>query len=66
MCECIRNYLMNYFVKNLFRLDKWKHQVMPIPKTRLDKKVQLSGQWLPTWSTSDIWKVDHPYNGLQF
>ncbi|XP_058756746.1 uncharacterized protein LOC131629959 [Vicia villosa] len=48
------------------RLDKRKHNVMPNPRKRLDKETHLSGEWLPTWSSGDLWQVHHPYNGLQF
>lgn len=64
MCEWIRDYLMNRIANNLVKLNKWKHKVMPIPRKRLYKEVILSGQWLPTWSMSDMLQVRHPYNGL--
>ncbi|XP_058761902.1 uncharacterized protein LOC131657970 [Vicia villosa] len=66
MCEWIRNYLMNRIVNNLEKLSKWNHNIMPMPRKRLDKEVSMSGQWLPTWSMGDIWQVHHPFNGKQF
>lgn len=57
---------MNRVANNFVRFDKWKHQVMLIPKKLLYNEILLSGQWLPTWSICDIWQVHHPYNGLQF
>ncbi|XP_058756954.1 uncharacterized protein LOC131630180 [Vicia villosa] len=47
-------------------MNKWKHNVMPNPRKRLDKETHFSGEWLPTWSSGDLWQVHHPYNGLQF
>ncbi|XP_058776113.1 stress-response A/B barrel domain-containing protein UP3-like [Vicia villosa] len=32
----------------------------------LDKETHLSGEWMPTWSSGDLWQVHHPYNGLQW
>lgn len=66
MVEWIRNYLMNRIANSVVKLDKWKHNVMPNPRKRLDKETYLSGEWLPTWSSGDLWQVHHPYNGLQF
>lgn len=57
---------MNKVAINLVKLDKWKHNKMPKPRKRLDKKVMSSGQWLPTWSVGQIWQVRHPFNGMQF
>ncbi|CAI8590917.1 unnamed protein product [Vicia faba] len=45
-----------------FKLDN----VLPIPRKRLDKDILMSGEWMPTWSMDELWKVYHPYNGLQF
>lgn len=41
-------YLMSRAANNLTSLDKWKHQVMSIPKKRPDKEVMLSGPLFPT------------------
>ncbi|KAI5392484.1 hypothetical protein KIW84_077040 [Lathyrus oleraceus] len=56
---------MNMVDSSLFKLGKWKHNGMPVPRKRFDKEIQMSGQWLPTRSMSDMWNVHHPYNGLQ-
>ncbi|CAI8605785.1 unnamed protein product [Vicia faba] len=66
MVEWIRNNMMNRIANSVVKLDKWKHNVMPNPRKRLDKETYLSGEWLPTWSSGDLWQVHHPYNGLQF
>ncbi|XP_058751002.1 uncharacterized protein LOC131624021 [Vicia villosa] len=66
MVEWIRNYMMNRIANNIVKLDKWKHNVMPNPRKRLDKETHLSGKWMPTWGSGDLWQVHHPYNGLQF
>ncbi|XP_058783743.1 uncharacterized protein LOC131658471 [Vicia villosa] len=34
MCEWIRNYLMNRMAISVSKLDKWQHNVMPIPRKR--------------------------------
>lgn len=57
---------MNRVSSNLVMLENWKHNVMPLPRKRIDKEVLMSGQWLPTWSMAEIWQVHHPYNRLQF
>lgn len=66
MCEWIRNYIINRVANSLVKLDKWKNNVMLIPRKKLDKEILLSGQWLPTWSKGELWQVHHTYNGLQF
>ncbi|XP_058783754.1 uncharacterized protein LOC131658483 [Vicia villosa] len=66
MCEWIRNYLMNRMAISVSKLDKWQHNVMPIPRKRLDHEVLLSGQWVPTWSGEQCWQINHAYNGHQF
>ena len=66
MVKWIRNYLMSRIVNSLVKLDKWKHNVMPNPRKRLDKETLMSGEWMPTWSMGELRQVHHPYNGLQF
>lgn len=66
MCEWIRNYVMNRVIISLVKLDKWKHNVIPIPRKILDREILLSGQWLPTGSKGELWQVHHPCNELQF
>lgn len=51
---------------NVVKLEKWKHNVIFVPRKRIDKEVLMSVQWLLTWSIVEIWLVHHPYNGLQF
>ncbi|CAI8591544.1 unnamed protein product [Vicia faba] len=63
--KCISK-LNTGIANSVVKLDKWKHNVMPNPRKRLDKETYLSGEWLPTWSSGDLWQVHHPYNGLQF
>lgn len=57
---------MNKVANNLVKLDKWKHNAMPIHRKKLDEEIMLNGQWLPTWSMGELWQVHHPYNKLQF
>jgi len=65
-CEWIRNYLMNRMSTARVKLDKWQHNIMPMPRKRLDKEVCMSGHWTPIWSIDEEWKVHHSYNGQQF
>lgn len=66
MCKWIRNYCTNRIAANLKKLDNWPHDVMPMPRKRLDKEVMMSGQWLQNWSVGDKWQVNHSYNDEQF
>ena len=66
MCEWIRNYLMNRMSTCRVKLERWHHNIMPMPRKRLDKEVFMSGQWTPNWSIGDEWQVTHSYNQQQF
>jgi hypothetical protein len=66
MCEWIRNYLMNRMSTARVKLDKWQHNIMPMPRKRLDKEIFMSGHWTPIWSIDEVWQVHHSYNGQQF
>ncbi len=57
MCEWIRNYLMNRMSACRVKLDKWQHNIMPMPRKRLDKEIFMSGQWTPMWSIDEEWQV---------
>ena len=48
------------------KLDRWHHNIMHMPKKRLDKEVFMSGHWTPIWSIGDEFQVTHSYNGQQF
>ncbi|XP_058783089.1 uncharacterized protein LOC131657741 [Vicia villosa] len=66
MCEWIRKYLMNRVATSVSKLEKWPHNVMPIPRKRLDNEVFHSGNWLPTWSMAETFQVTHTYNNHEF
>jgi hypothetical protein len=66
MCEWIRTYLMNRIGTARIKLDRWQHNIMPMPRKRLDKEVFLSGQWTPSLSVGDEWQVIHHYGDQQF
>jgi len=66
MCEWIRNYLINRMSTCRVKLDRWHHNIMPMPRKRLDKEIFMSGQWTPNWSIGDECQVTHSYNGQQF
>lgn len=54
MCKYIRNYLMNRVASSLVKLNKWKHNVMPMPRKVIGKEVFSSGQWqLGVWVRYD-------------
>jgi len=53
MCEWISNYLMNRMSACRVKLDKWKHNIMPMPRKRLDKEIFMSGHWTPIWSIDE-------------
>ncbi|KAI5416382.1 hypothetical protein KIW84_041449 [Lathyrus oleraceus] len=40
------------------RVDRWKHRIMRIPRLKLDKEVELDGNWIPNWFGETIWKVE--------
>jgi hypothetical protein len=66
MCEWIRTYLMNRIGTARNKLDRWQHNIMPMPRKRLDKEVVLSGQWTPNLSMGEEWQVTHHYGQQQF
>jgi hypothetical protein len=66
MCEWIRNYLMNRMATACSKLDRWQHNVMPNPRKRLDKEIEFSAHWVPTWSIDEQYQVNHVFNGQGF
>ncbi|XP_058767169.1 uncharacterized protein LOC131640807 [Vicia villosa] len=65
MCEWIRKYLMNRCSNSAMKLEKWPHNIMPIPRKGLDTEVDMSGHWLPTWAMDEKFQVTHSYNKQQ-
>ena len=50
MFECIRTYLMGIFASIREKFSSYEGDVMPKPLKRLNKEVELSGNWFPTIS----------------
>ena len=66
MCEWIKSYLMNKNATLRQKVDRWGQRIMPKPRYRLDKEVEMSGNWTPIWSKNEIWQVVHIHNKHSF
>lgn len=66
MSEWIRNYLMSRMATSATKLEKWQHNIMPMPRKRLDKEIFMSAQWTPTWSIAEEYQVIHSFTQQQF
>lgn len=67
MAEWIRHYLMRRMTTSATKLQKWQHNVMPMPRKRLDKEITLAAHWRSTWSgIGEQFQVMHTYNRQQF
>ncbi|KAK7361174.1 hypothetical protein VNO77_03220 [Canavalia gladiata] len=59
MLEWIRAYLMGRFAVMKEKLSKYQGNVMPKPRRRLDREVEMSGNWLATWAGELRFEVSH-------
>jgi hypothetical protein len=66
MCEWIRKYLMNRNATLRQKVLKWDQKICPKPKFRLDKEIELCGNWEPHWSGDEIFQVEHIHNHSSF
>jgi hypothetical protein len=66
MCEWIRTYLMSRFAMLREKLSGYEGDMMPKPKRRLDREVELSGNWHSTWSGEMSFQVTHIMVGEKF
>ncbi|XP_039682969.1 uncharacterized protein [Medicago truncatula] len=67
MAEWIRHYLMRRMTTSATKLQKWQHNLMPMPRKRLDKEITLAAHWRSTWSgIGEQFQVMHTYNRQQF
>ena len=57
--ECIRTYLTGRFASLREKLSKYKGDVMPKLLRRLNREVELSGNWFPTWSGDLKFEITH-------
>jgi len=48
------------------KVDRWNQRIMPKPRYRLDKEVEMSGSWTPIWSKNEIWQVVHIHSKHSF
>jgi hypothetical protein len=66
LCEWIRNYLTTRMVTCTKKLEKWQHDVMPMPMKRLEKEICMASNWGPILTGATTYQVAHNYNGQQF
>lgn len=59
MCEWIRTYLMGRFASMKEKLIKYRGEIMPKPRRRLDREIEFSGSWIPTQSGEWKFEVTH-------
>lgn len=66
MQKLIRSYLMNLMSTFVTKLDRWKNNIMSIPRKRLNKEDLMNDHWAPTFPINEEWKVKHSFNVQQF
>nr|KYP71449.1 hypothetical protein KK1_010708 [Cajanus cajan] len=59
MFEWIRVYIMNRFAALNEKLGRYKGNVMPKPRKRLDREIEKSGNWLASWCNVSKFEVTH-------
>nr|KYP51659.1 hypothetical protein KK1_026543 [Cajanus cajan] len=59
MFEWIRTYIMALFATLNKKFSKYNGRVMPKPRKRLDREIQMSGNWLATWASELKFEVTH-------
>lgn len=59
MCEWIRSYVMSRIGTLKEKNMNYHHKIMPKPRKRLDKEVEHSGNWFPTWTGGSKFEVTH-------
>jgi hypothetical protein len=66
MCEWIRTYLMNRTSTIRSKLGKWQHDIMPMPRKRLNVEVEGAGNWIATWGNNLEFEVELVGGGKRF
>jgi len=66
MAEWIRTYLMNRISTIRSKIGNWPYRIMPMPRKRFDREIQLSGEWISTWRDGDEFEVSKMYGGFQY
>lgn len=59
MCEWIRTYLMERFANLRDKFKRHQGDVMPKPRKRLDREIEMSANWFPSWSREMEFEVTH-------
>lgn len=59
MFEWIRTYLMGRFASLREKVRKFREEIMPKPRKRLDREIEMSGNWFATWAGELKFEVTH-------
>ncbi|WVY90142.1 hypothetical protein V8G54_035656 [Vigna mungo] len=66
MMEWIRTYIMKRFATLREKAITYPGVVMPRPRKRLDKEIEKSGNWIPTWAGAEKFEVTHGFTMDKF
>ncbi|WVZ18731.1 hypothetical protein V8G54_006053 [Vigna mungo] len=66
MMEWIRTYVMKRFATLREKAMTYVGVVMPRPRKRLDKEIEKSGNWIPTWVGAEKFEVTHGFTMDKF
>ncbi|WVZ09785.1 hypothetical protein V8G54_014315 [Vigna mungo] len=66
MMEWIRTYIMKRFATLREKAMTYPGVVMPRPRKRLDKEIEKSGNWIPTWAGAEKFEVTHGFTMDKF
>ncbi|WVY91036.1 hypothetical protein V8G54_036550 [Vigna mungo] len=66
MMEWIRTYIMRRFATLREKATTYTGVVMPKPRKRLDREVEKSGNWIPTWAGAAKFEVTHGFTMDKF
>ncbi|WVZ23674.1 hypothetical protein V8G54_002218 [Vigna mungo] len=66
MMEWIRTYIMKRFASLREKAMTYPGVVMPRPRKRLDKEIEKSGNWIPTWAGAENFEVTHDFTMDKF
>ncbi|WVZ24109.1 hypothetical protein V8G54_002653 [Vigna mungo] len=66
MMEWIRTYIMKRFASLREKAMTYPGVVMPRPRKRLDKEIEKSGNWIPTWAGAEKFEVTHGFTMDKF
>lgn len=59
MFEWIRTYLMGRFAMLKEKVGNYRGDIMPKPMRRLDREIEMSGNWFATWAGGLKFEVTH-------